>query len=298
MVVFKRPDGTLLKKLPPFRRLNPYLMNSRVESTIFIPFHVDVTHTLDYLDSLEKKTGKKISVFAVVLAACVRTFALRPELNRFCVGTKLYQRNQIVFSFIAKKQFTDRGKETNVKMVFSPYDTLFDVIERLEKELHIAKTAKDYYQDKEVKSFGKLPGFVLRLLIGVFRFLDRHNLAPGSMIRNDPLYCSAYLTNMGSVGMKLGPFHHLFEWGTASLFLGISQYTKRPVVNEEGEIAVREILDFIVSWDDRIADGFYGQKSAERLINFIENPELLEEVPEIPEETLKELQLAKDYKPR
>ena len=269
-------------------------MRSRTESTIFIPFHVDVTKTLKYLEDLQERRGEKVSIFNIILAASARTFALRPKLNRFCNGTHLYQRNEICFSFIAKKQLHDEAKETNVKMRFSPYVTLFDVIAQVHAELHEARKDDGYYQDEEVNKFGKLPGFMIRFLTSAFRFLDKHNLAPKSMIKTDPLFCSQYITNMGSVGMKLGPHHHLFEWGNASLFLAISQHTKRPRVNEDGEVVVKDVLDMIVTWDDRIADGLYGQKSAELLKDFIENPRQLEEPPEIPQKTLDKLML-KDY---
>lgn len=292
MPLFKRKDGTLLKKLPLFRKLNPYLMKTRTESTIFIPYHIDVTNALAYIDKMEKKLNKKISIFNILLAAVVRTFALRPKLNRFVSGTKIYQRNEIVLSFIAKKQLTDHAKETNVKMRFSPYETIFSIIDKLEAELQLAKSEdEEYYQDKEVNTFGKLPGFILRFLIWIFRKLDKHNLAPFSMIKNDPLYCSAYLTNMGSVGMPLGPHHHLFEWGTASIFLSFSEHTKRPVINDDGEIVVRDVLDMIVSWDDRIADGLYGNRCAHYIIDYVKHPERLEKPPEISDHILEELNL-------
>ncbi|MHA1340134.1 MAG: hypothetical protein ACTSRZ_10275 [Promethearchaeota archaeon] len=132
-----------------------------------------------------------------------------------------------------------------------------------------------------------MPGFLLRIATGIFKFLDNHNLAPKSMIDSDPLYCSAFLTNRGSVNQLKGPHHHLFEWGNASIFLNISAYKKRPVVDENLNIIPQDILELIVSWDDRIADGFYGQKSAELMVDFIENHEKLEEPPEIPQEILR-----------
>ena len=297
MPLFKRPDGTLLKNLPTFRRLNPYLMQSRTEATIFIPLRIDVTETIPYLKDLENKRGEKVSIFPLILTAIGRTFALRPELNRFCVGTKLYQRNEISFSFVAKKQYQDKAKETNVKMVFQPHETIFDVLDFLKKELNAARQ-ENYVADKEVDIYGKLPGFMLRLLIGSFKFLDNHNLAPGSMIKSDPLYCSAFLTNMGSVGMQKAPLHHLFTWGNASLFIGINTIEKRPIVNEKNEIVIRDIMEIVITWDDRIADGFYGQRSAELFRDFIEHPQQLETPPEISEEILAELMLKPPKKPK
>lgn len=291
MPIFKRCDGTLLKKLPAFRRINPYLMRTRTESTVFIPLHIDVTNSVEYLKKLREKTGEKVSIFNIVLAAAVRTYALRPELNRFVVGTKIYQRKEISFSFVVKKQKTDKAVETMAKMKFSPYETIFTVMDKLKNHLGEARKDEDCFMDKDVNMFGSLPGFLLRFVVWAFKFLDRHNLAPKSMIDTDPLYTSLVLTNMGSIGMELGIHHHLFEWGNTSLFVSVSQYHKRPVVDSEGNIVVRDLMDLIISWDDRIADGLYGQNSAELMKYFMEHPEELEAKPEIPQETLDLLML-------
>ena len=77
MPLFKRSDGTLLKKIPFHRKLTLHLMRNRTESTIFIPFHADVTHTLEYMEELKKKVDKKFSIFAILLTAIIRTFATR-----------------------------------------------------------------------------------------------------------------------------------------------------------------------------------------------------------------------------
>ncbi len=106
----------------------------------------------------------------------------------------------------------------------------------------------------------------------------------------DPLYTSCYLTNVGSIKMP-APHHHLFEWGNASLFFGIGQYKKTPVVNDNDEIVIRQIMDVVITYDDRVSEGFYGAKAMYLFKNFVENPEQLEQDPQIPPETIEELKL-------
>jgi hypothetical protein len=126
--------------------------------------------------------------------------------------------------------------------------------------------------------------------VDFIRWLDRHNLASEGMLATDPLYTSCYLTNVGSIKMP-APHHHLFEWGNASLFFGIGQYNKTPIVNEEGEIVIRQIMDVVITYDDRVSEGFYGAKAMYLFKDFVEHPEQLEEVPQIPDEIIKELML-------
>jgi len=286
----KRPDGTLLKDLSFFRRLNPLIMRNRTESTIFIPLKVDVTNTLKYVAKLSKERNEKVSIFNIILMATARTFAMRPQLNRFVVGHNIYQRNEILMSTVVKKQLNETAEETSMKLSFQPHDTLFTSLDRIKKELTITRTDKGNEGDQELQGYAKWPFWLFKFILKVFRWLDRHNLAPASMLRTDPLYTSCYITNVGSI--KLGaPYHHLYSWGTASLFLGVGEYYKDYVVNKEGQPEIRDIMDIIVSYDDRISEGIYGARAAQLLKSYIESPEELEHVPNIPPEIISELQL-------
>jgi hypothetical protein len=259
---------------------------------IFIPVDIDVTHTLEFLEDYNKKVqpDNKIGIFNVLLTAIVRTCALRPQLNRFVNNYRIYQRNELKFSFIAKKELSEKGEERNVSLSFDPYVTLDDVSRILREHVSRAKSDQKSKTDKETEKFGSLPHLILKALIKIFRWLDKHNLAPADMIRHDPLYATCYIANVGSIKME-SPFHHLFEWGTASLFLGIGKVHKAPLVMPDNSIQPRDVLKIIVSYDDRVSEGIYGAKAIVLMREFIENPEKLLERPEISPELIEELKL-------
>jgi hypothetical protein len=294
MPLFRRRDGTLLtKKLPIFRIMNPMLMPTRTGSSIFAPIHADVTETLKYLDKINANRQDKINLFTLLLTAITRTLALRPQLNRFVIGTDIYQRNEIVLSFIAKKELTEEGRESNVKMVFDPYSTIYDVAENLKSNLSEARSEEGSESDREMKFVEKLPVFLIRFVTKVFRWLDSHNLAPPGMINSDPLYTTCYLTNMGSLGMVEAPYHHLYDWGNCSLFIVIGKYTKRPILTNQLKIEIREIMEMVVTLDDRVSEGIYGLNAIRKFQDLLEHPEELERHPEITPEILAELRLKK-----
>jgi pyruvate dehydrogenase E2 component (dihydrolipoamide acetyltransferase) len=57
--------------------------------------------------------------------------------------------------------------------------------------------------------------------------------------------------------------------------LGVHKIRKRPVVNDEGEIVVRDMMYVSLSFDHRVIDGAVGAEFTYELIRFLQHPELL-----------------------
>ena len=55
----------------------------------------------------------------------------------------------------------------------------------------------------------------------------------------------------------------------------IGEIHKEPVFKEDGSVEFREMVEFGITLDERIADGFYFARCAEVLKAYIENPKLL-----------------------
>jgi hypothetical protein len=253
-----RPDGVLLTRLPGFRKMFPFLMRTRTEAYIHYEQRIRVAKALALLERLnEGRTGPKYTLFHVVLAAAVRIFALRPDAHRFVAGRRIYQRRHIELSFVTKRQMTDTAGETNVKLRFEPTDTLPQVAQRVWDAVSV----------------------VTSLVMAGWRFLDHHNLLPASAIQGDSLYCSAYLANLGSIGLDAVQ-HHLFEWGTCPFFVVIGRIRKEAVLTDSGESVIEDVATSSYTLDERITDGVSYARIIGRLVQMIENPEELLAAPE------------------
>jgi pyruvate/2-oxoglutarate dehydrogenase complex dihydrolipoamide acyltransferase (E2) component len=271
-------------------------MKGRNESAVYFTHELRMKKTIEFIRQYNKENkgnGKRLTLFHVILCGIVRAIAFRPQMNRFISGKKIYQRNRIQLSFIVKKQLTDEGLETNVKITFSPFDTLQDVIEKVNREVEKARDMAGNESDHEIDFFTKLPRSILTLVIWVFKALDYFGIAPSEMIRLDPLYTSVYVANLGSVGLD-APYHHLYEWGNASIFAVIGKLRKGLVVGEGGTPVVEDLLTMKYTFDDRISEGLYAAKAIDMFKQFVENPEVLLKRPEIPEEVLKEHMLVEE----
>jgi hypothetical protein len=279
MAIGDRSDGILLRKLPGFRKMFPFLMRTRTESVIYYSQRLKIGRTLAWLDQANAGREKKISLFYVVLAAGVRTLALRPDANRFVVGRRIYQRRTIDVSFVVKRELTEEAGETNLKISFDPRSTIADVVERVTSAVQATKRNRTSADEKLSNTITSLPRTLTRMIMWGVRALDYFGWLPTSFIKGDSLYTSAYLANLGSIGLD-AVFHHMFEWGNAVFFIVVGKRKKEPVVNERGEIEAQEVVDMNISLDERITDGVNYATTIRLLSDLIENPERLEVPPE------------------
>jgi len=267
-------DGRVVK-VHPLNAMFPYMMRSRTESLVYFNTNLDVENILSYIEK-KKAEGVELKFFQMFVASVVKLFKERPNLNRFISGRKLYQRNDIKISFIAKKAASDEGEETNVALTFSDKTTFQDVIDKLKKDIKNAKSdevKKD--DDKLIEMLMKMPRFILRALFAFLRWMDFYFNMPKAFADVDPLRCSVYIANLGSIGID-APFHHLFEWGNCSMFIAIGKIKYMPVALEDGTLVSRKMVELKVTLDERIADGFYFARSLELMESYLNNPGSIE----------------------
>jgi len=271
-----RYDATKVEMPRNLNALFPYMMKGRNASVVYYPLTVDVENLLTYIEQ-NKGTDNALTLFQAVMLSLVKIMRARPTLNRYIIGRRLYQRRDVVLSFIARKKFADDGEETNVMVAVKPDDNRATIISKLTGETTIAKGDTQKEDDKIIASFLGLPRFILRLAIRALEWYDFYFDTPGFLRGIDPLRCSAYVSNLGSVGCG-APYHHLFEWGTCSLFVSIGKVTPTVVVGDDGQPTVRRTMQLRFTLDERIADGYYDARSLETMETYLQKPELLEQL--------------------
>lgn len=276
-----RPEGTLLTKLPGFRKIFPFLMKSRAESTIYYHQQVVVEDALRWLDDWNRKHDRRLSLFYVFLAAAVRTLATCPDANRFVVGRRIYQRHAITLTFVVKRALTEEATETTLKLDFERTDTFDDVAERVRQAVEGIRESSSSSEEDLTDRLARLPRFVNRLAVWGLGVLDYFNLLPASFIKGDPFYASAFLANLGSI--ELDPvFHHLYEYGTIPFFAVLGKIKKAPVAveDEQGDrVEVARVAEATFTVDERTTDGVYYARTINTLLDHVRDPARLQEPP-------------------
>jgi len=247
-----RSDGNLIGKVHPYRRMMPFIMPTRNESVVYFDDYIRAEPLLAYLEQAREEFGANMT--HCIVAACNIGVARHPAMNRFVVGKRMYQRKARWFTFAAKRKKKDaKAKLGVVKMEMKDGETFRQLVARINDKIGVERSDKKTGLDKELSLFLLIPRTVLSVLVLVFRYLDHLNLLPAFFIRDDGMYTSVFIANLGSVGMKAG-YHHLYEWGTASQFVMMGKVEDQPVV-EDGEVVVGKILHLRFSYDERIDDG-------------------------------------------
>lgn len=265
----RRTDGYLIRHRNPLQTMMLHLMPSRGESCIYFRQQIDLAASHAYISqNNQNRENEKLSVFILFLTAIVRTLALKPRLNRFVAGGRLFARNRIHISYVVKREMSEQGAEVAVKQTFAADATILDVARQVNTTVAKARAATDVASLSLAGNLAHLPGFMLRPIIGIAKALNNAGLLPAALIAADPLFASVFISNVGSIGIA-APFHHLYEWGTVSVFVVIGKYRQEEQTGEEG----RYVVDVTFTVDERIADGYYFAQAVKLFRSLIEHPE-------------------------
>ncbi len=276
-----RKDATLIRDNDPLHSFMPYLLLGRASNEAVLNDEIDLTEVEKYLE--EKNASNpdfKYTIFHVVMAAIAKTIYLRPAMNRFMQGHRLYQRNDISFSFVVKRAFSDKGEEALVIMKVDPeseVSPLEQIYSRVKKEVNLVR--KENKVDDTTSTMDllcKIPRPLLRIVAKLLFWLEYHGRLPEALVKIDPYHTTCFLSNLGSIKMTAS-YHHLIDWGTNSFFVVIGEKHWKPIFKEDGSYEMRQVLPLSFTIDERIADGFYFANSVKILRKILKNPQILDQ---------------------
>lgn len=268
MGIYNRADGKHVKDLPSYVKFFPFLMKKRLDASIYFKQKINLTNTLQYMEN------NNLKLFHIYIASLLKLGIEKPVFNRFVVGKRVYQRNYLAVGFMAKEKLNEESKEISVKVFFDESDNIYDVKNKIEEKVSVVKKKGDFDVDKTIDLLTSIPKFITTFIFFILKTFDHFGLLSKNFIEDNPLFVSAYVTNVGSIGLD-APFHHMYEWGTTSLFSSLGQIHKDYIIDEE-KIKIADVVNISFTIDERIADGIYMAKALKDFKNYMENPHLLE----------------------
>jgi pyruvate/2-oxoglutarate dehydrogenase complex dihydrolipoamide acyltransferase (E2) component len=258
----------------------PYLLPNRTDNEAVLSDYAVVENLEKYIAKKNEENPEfKYTVFHAVTAALAKTIYLRPKMNYFYQGHRLYERNDIIFSFAVKRKFEDHSEEALARIKIdkesdiSPLEQVYSKVKKF-----VTKVRKENQTDGAtdiISVLCKLPRFLLKFVVWVLRKLDYYGVMPASISNEDPYYSTVFISNLGSI-KATASYHHLTNWGTNSIFVIVGEMKLKQITDKDGNVSVKKIIPLGITIDERIADGFYFAKSFKIFRHLIENPELLD----------------------
>jgi hypothetical protein len=263
-----RPDGERIRDLSRMRKFMPFISPRRNDALVLYQTEIELDNANAFLEELNSRRSPEgqVTLFHLYLRSAALAIQERPGINRFVAGSRLWQRNHLAITFSAKQELLDGAPLVTVKRIFSEQESLEEMVDSILDNLRSRRAGRQNRSDQEMKLVLEFPAFVVKAGVWLLDKANHLNLLTKQMIDEDPLFTSLFVANLGSVGLAAG-YHHLWEYGTCSMFGVIGGFRRR----EDGV----EIMNVNYSYDERVEDGMYAGIAMDRLKEKLENPEKL-----------------------
>lgn len=271
-----RRDARWVRDLDGLHAIMPHLMPKRTDAEVYLSAKMDVTDTLSYIEGKNRSEEEyRTTLFHCFVMAIAKTIHLRPLLNRYISGRRVYQRDEITMGFVVKRRFEDHSEEALMVTAVRDDWTLTEVTRKVAGGARAVRSRERQGLDSTMDAVGRLPRPVVMLLMWLVRTLDFFGKVPRFLSDGDPNFSTVFLTNLGSIRCP-AVYHHLNNYGTNSIMVAIGTIHKEEVLQRDGSRQTRDIVDVGVTLDERIADGFYFGRSWRIVQYLLSNPELLD----------------------
>lgn len=266
-----RCDGKRVKNLSAIVSAIPFIMPKRVDAQNSITEYVELEPMRDYIQA-KRKEGVRLNHMSLILAAYYKAAQLHPEINRFVMNRRVYQRNHFCVSFvILKKRVGGRSDETALKVYFEKNDDIFSINKKIEDAVQLNLNAEHNNTTDKFASFALSLPVLPHIVIGLAKILDRLNLLPRFIIDLSPFHTSLFITNLASINTT-HIYHHCYEFGTTGVFVCMG----KPVPNFLSGDYRQKLMPLGIVMDERICTGHQYAQFWVTFRRFMRHPEMLE----------------------
>lgn len=286
-----RTDGWKVKFNDPTYQIIPHIMPTRVDAQVFFEEELN-TEALDKFVRQQRRENPEmpeLSRLIVLMAAATRAFARYPKINRFCAGKQVYARNHFCISLTLKKSMSNEANDATIKPKFMPNYTLKQVYDVVLDALSDQKgeDAQNNVTGSFVDKITSVPQWILKLVVAYANRRNNKKGLPKLLLDVSPFNTSIYITDIGSTGIG-SVYHHIYNFGTTSVFIAMGKRQKKVVLDENGEPKNINTIVFRYVVDERSCDGFYYAKTVRYITHLLNHPEeLLEPPKEVVEDPLR-----------
>jgi len=240
------------------------------EGNIHGVMEMDVTRSLEYIQELRAKTGKKITITHVILKAISLGIRTAPSLNGRLVCDHFLPHATIDIGCLVN---IEGGKDlANAKITDSDKRTIEDICDIVSAKSDSLRKGKDSDFNKMNETIRALPVFIIRPLAYLTGLLSSaFGLdIPFLGIRPFP-FGSCLVTSVGMMNLDMA-FIPFTPFARVPLAVMIGTIRDKAVVIDK-QIVIRPMLTMTATVDHRFVDGAQCALLARKVKEVIEKPE-------------------------
>lgn len=271
-----RKDAKRIRKVSSTAQILIDIKPGRCNSDVYINQKMDVTELVKYVEK-RKKDNEDLTYFHAFVAAIGMLYYNRRKLNWFVANRHIYEHNDVIISFVAKNSLDDNSHELMVMVPIDPKDNIDSLSKKIKDKVDGIRKRQDKKEgaNDAIDTLAKLPNLLRIPVMGIIKWCDKKGILPNFLVKDNLYYSSIIVSNLGSI--KCGAiYHNITNFGSCSALATMGEIKKEEIINDKGKKEVRDICEFGINIDERIADGFYFAKSIKYLQYIFDNPELLE----------------------
>lgn len=267
-----RSDGKRVKNLPAIQAAIPFIMPRRYDAQNFITQYAEMEPLKKYMQE-KRREGVRVSYMALILAAYFKAAQKNPYINRFVMGSRIYQRNHFCVSFvILKKRADGTPDETTIKVYFEDGDDVLSINRKIEEAVAKNRVATHNNNTDKFANFMLSLPILPHVVMALARGLDRLGLLPRFIIDLSPFHTSLFITNLASINTR-AIYHHCYEFGTTGVFVSMGK-PEPDHINGEFE---KRVIPLAVVMDERICTGHDYASFFVDMQRYLRNPSLMED---------------------
>ncbi len=264
------------KPLTGWRRIATGTWRDPDDPQIYGLLEVDASRLVAFQKACREATGLHVTPTHLVGRALARAIHAVPDLNVRIVGGRAIQRPSIDVFFITA--IAGGHDLSGTKVERTDEKSVLEVARDLDPRTRVLKAGKDPGFVRTKKTMDWLPMPLLRLALRITAFfVGKHARTVRALALAASPFGSAMISNIGSLGLPIGfaPIAWLYH---VPILLLVGAIEDKPVA-VDGHVEVRPVLPITATIDHRYADGWHISQLMRVFREYLDAPDLFEELP-------------------
>ncbi len=261
------------KTLSAFRKSALGTWNTPYDPTVYGVLSLKMDEAIRYIDAFRKRTGKHLTVSHMVAKAIGAVLEEVPDANALLRFNQIYLRDSIGVFFQVVMENPETGEiDLSGATIQKPNEkTLEQIVDEFSAKVSGVRRGTDKALKSSRDLMSRLPSWGVGPVLRLTSFLSYTlNLDLSWAGMPNDLFGSVMITNVGSLGLPYA-LVPLVPYSRVPLLLALGSTEARAVV-EDGQLAVRRVMDIGATFDHRILDGGHAAKMHRILRDWMEDP--------------------------